>query len=427
MSSDTIVDQAATRANGSATQSDRYRFIRSFTRQLCSPLVTEDYVIQSMEDVSPTKWHLAHTTWFFETFVLKEFDQSYHPFHPQFAYLFNSYYVQAGDRHCRPKRGLLSRPTVEEVYAYRESVDEHMVRLLDAMQDHSEIRRRVEIGLNHEQQHQELIITDIKHVLSQNPLRPVYKDPNSVGHTALPPDIGWIDFDEGLYEIGHAGGGFHYDNESPSHRQFVEHFSVASRLVTNREYLEFMEAGGYESQPLWLSEGWVAKEAGGWQSPEYWQQVDGRWWNFTLRGFLPVNLDEPVCHVSLFEADAFARWKDQRLLTEFEWEVAGAHASMAGNFVESGHFHPVPVGGGEGLLQLFGDVWEWTRSQYSPYPRYKPEPGALGEYNGKFMCNQFVLRGGSCATSETHIRRTYRNFFHPAARWQFAGIRLGKL
>ncbi len=412
------------------TLAERYSQVRSFTHALCEPLVTEDYVVQSMQDVSPTKWHLAHTTWFFETFVLKAFASEYRPYHPEFAYLFNSYYVQAGERHSRPKRGLISRPTVEEVYLYRAYVDEQMRKLLDGASgpEIGEMARRVEIGLNHEQQHQELILTDIKHVLAENPLRPVYHAVEAVGHSALPPAATWIEHSGGLRDIGYAGDGFCYDNEGPVHRYFLEPFAYASRLVTNRDFLEFVEAGGYDRTELWLSEGWAAVEREGWEAPGYWERIDDRWWHFTLQGFRPVNLDEPVCHVSYFEADAYARWSDARLLTEFEWEVASQDVEIDGNFVEEGHFHPVPTRGRTGVPeQMFGDVWEWTRSQYSPYPRYKPEPGALGEYNGKFMCNQFVLRGGSVATSRSHIRRTYRNFFHPAARWQFTGIRLARI
>ncbi len=411
------------------TPAERFIKVRSYTEHLCDPLVPEDCVIQTMEDVSPTKWHLAHTTWFFETFVLRECDDGYEPFDERFAYLFNSYYVQAGDRHCRPKRGLLSRPTVDEVYEYRGYVDRHMQELLmasDALDP--ELKRRVELGLNHEQQHQELILTDVKHVLSENPLHPVYKEGQPVGHSALPPEMQWIEFDGGLYEIGYTGDGFHYDNEKPVHKYYLEPFVVGSRLVTNREFLEFIEDDGYNRQEIWLSEGWAAREKQGWRAPGYWESVDGRWFSFTLRGFRPVNLDEPVSHVSYYEADAYSRWAGARLLNEFEWEVASATVPVQGNFVEQENFHPIPISsrGGE-LAQMFGDVWEWTRSQYSPYPGYNPEPGALGEYNGKFMCNQFVLRGGSVATSSTHIRRTYRNFFYPGARWQFTGVRLAKL
>ncbi len=406
----------------------RYQSVRSFTNQLCKPLVTEDYVIQTMEDVSPTKWHLAHTTWFFETFVLRKFAEDYRQYDEDFAYLFNSYYVQAGERHCRPKRGLLSRPTVAQVYEYRDYVDEHMADLLSGVDDlEPELSRRIEIGINHEQQHQELILTDVKHVLSENPLRPVYIEDSEVGHDAIAPEMSWIGNDGGLVEIGSAGPGFFYDNEGPVHKCFLEPFDLGSRLVTNREFMDFMSDGGYEAQELWLSEGWSAATAGGWVAPGYWERRDGQWWNFTLRGFRPVNPDEPVCHVSYFEADAYARWRNARLPTEFEWETAAAGLPISGNFVEEERFHPIPVVPSKGLSQAYGDVWEWTRSHYSPYPRYAAEPGALGEYNGKFMCNQFVLRGGSVATSKTHIRRTYRNFFPPAARWQFSGIRLAQI
>jgi ergothioneine biosynthesis protein EgtB len=381
-----------------------------------------------MPDVSPTKWHLAHTTWFFETFVLREHDPEYHLLDAMYPYLFNSYYIQAGDRYYRPDRGMLSRPTVREVLEYRAYVDEHMEKLLTALPEERvhDVGRVIRIGLNHEQQHQELLLTDVKNVLAKNPLQPVYAR-GSVGHAALPPSLRWSSYEGGLVEVGYGGDGFSFDNEGPRHRQYVEPFEMASRPVTNREFMEFMDAGGYSNPTIWLSEGWSAVEQGGWSSPLYWQEVDGTWFSFTLSGFREVDPDEPVTHVSYFEADAYARWADGRLPTEFEWELSAGGCSIGGNFVEGGHFHPVPAPHTEERLhQMYGDVWEWTRSQYSPYPGYLPEPGALGEYNGKFMCNQFVLRGGSCATSRSHVRATYRNFFHAAARWQFSGIRLAR-
>ena len=413
------------------TLTARYRAVRQFTERLCEPLETEDYVIQSMTDVSPAKWHLAHVSWFFETFILEPHLPGYTPLNPQYAYLFNSYYVQAGARHCRAQRGYLSRPTVAEVYAYRTYVDEHMMQLFEAADDDltQTVTPLVEIGLHHEQQHQELLLTDLKHVFSVNPLRPVYR-PATLGARAAAMPLTWVGFDEGLHEIGHAGDGFFYDNEGPRHRSFVDAFHLANRLVTNAEYQAFMEDGGYERPELWLSMGWATREEHGWTAPFYWEQRDGAWQCFTLAGMRAVDPDEPVCHVSYFEADAYARWAGARLATEQEWEVAARTVPMQGNFVEAERYHPVAAeasaAGESPLLQMYGDVWEWTRSSYSPYPGYEPLPGALGEYNGKFMCNQFVLRGGSCATSATHIRPTYRNFFPPDACWQFMGIRLAK-
>ncbi len=425
-------------SDGSATPTSRYRAVRRFTEALCEPLATEDYVVQTMRDVSPTKWHLAHVTWFFETFVLREHYPGYAPLDPAYAYLFNSYYLQAGERHCRDQRGYISRPTVAEVYRYRAHVDEHMTRLLDGASsaEAETLAPLVEIGLHHEQQHQELLLTDIKHVLSVNPLRPVYRPARGREPGAEPEPPRWVGFDEGLHRVGHPGldTGFCYDNETPRHRHFVEAFELADRPATNAEYLEFMREGGYERGELWLSEGWAVAREREWSEPFYWERRDGEWHVFTLHGLEPVRPEEPVCHLSYFEADAFARWAGARLPTEQEWEVAAKDLPIEGGFVETGRFHPAPASGagGEagtathGPRQMFGDVWEWTRSQYSPYPGYAPLPGALGEYNGKFMSNQFVLRGGSCATSLTHIRPTYRNFFPADATWQFMGVRLAR-
>ena len=410
----------------------RYQIVRELTETLCKPLATEDYVIQSMPDVSPTKWHLAHTSWFFETFILNKVNKHYKSLHPQYNYLFNSYYVQVGKRHFRPERGLLSRPTVEEVYSYRHHVDQHMLEFLEkANQAHmEEIAPVIEIGLNHEQQHQELILTDIKHVFSVNPLHPVYlhiKHDSPRPFTI--PEVRWVQFPEGVYWIGHDGNGFVFDNESPSHKVYLNSFKLSSRLVTNREYLAFIEDGSYERPELWLSDGWYTVEANDWKAPLYWEKGDRHWWYFTLSGMREVDLDEPVTHVSYYEADAYARWKGVRLPSESEWEIASSKLPIEGNFVESANFHPhaldLELRDGD-LLQMFGDVWEWTQSPYIPYPGFKTLPGALGEYNGKFMSNQMVLRGGSCATSISHIRKTYRNFFPPHVRWQFMGIRLAK-
>ena len=409
---------------------EQYQRVRRFTEQLCEPLVTEDYVIQSMPDVSPTKWHLAHVSWFFETFLLFPAVPDYQSLHPQYAYLFNSYYNSLGERHCRPKRGLISRPTVQETYVYRRYVDEHVLKLLGTLDEHrlAKLVPIFTLGLHHEQQHQELIVTDIKHVLSCNPLHPVYRAQAPVHVQSVPP-VEWVAFPEGISWIGHEGEGFAFDNEEPRHRQFVQPFQLASRLVTNGDYLEFMEDGGYDDPLLWLSEGWATVRAEEWKAPLYWEQRDGRWWMMTLSGWREVNKAEPVCHVSYFEADAYARWADARLPTEAEWEAAAQAVPVAGNFVESGLYHPTPLTTPTPPLQLaqmYGDVWEWTQSSYAPYPNFKPGPGAVGEYNGKFMCNQYVLRGGSCATSLSHIRPTYRNFFPANAQWQFMGIRLAR-
>jgi ergothioneine biosynthesis protein EgtB len=410
-----------------ASLAERYQSVRHFTEYLCETLVTEDYVVQTMTDVSPAKWHLAHTSWFFETFVLHAHKSGYRAFDERFAYLFNSYYVQAGERHCRDKRGYLSRPTVEEVYRYRAYVDDQMVAFLSASAAElaPEIREVVEIGLNHEQQHQELILTDIKHVLSVNPLRPVFRPLKSQpGHA---PDLEWVGFEEGVYEIGHDGEGFHFDNEGPRHPRYQTPFEIASRPVTNEEYIAFIEDGGYRRPELWLSLGWAAVQQHNWTEPFYWERQEETWRVFTLAGMRDVNEAETATHLSLFEADAYARWAGARLPTEFEWEIASRIASTRGNFADEGLFHVRAASHDEGpLRQMFGNAWEWTRSQYDPYPGYNPAPGAIGEYNGKWMCNQFVLRGGSCATHSTHIRRTYRNFFHPDACWQFTCIRLAR-
>ena len=382
-----------------------------------------------MPDVSPTKWHLAHTTWFFETFILKKFVAGYRPEVPQYAYLFNSYYNAAGDMHRRDLRGLISRPTVKEAQRYRSSIDSHIDDLLSnaAEKLFDEIEPILILGIHHEQQHQELLVTDIKHVFAQNPLYPVFREQKiGIVPTQTTP-MHFLDFEEKTVEVGHDGRGFAYDNESPRHRALIPAFSMASRPVTNREYIAFIEDNGYARAEFWLSLGWLTVNEQHWQSPLYWTKRDGRWWNFTLSGFRPVNENEPVTHVSYFEADAFANWTGARLPTEFEWERAAAKIDIEGNFVESEIFHPCPAPvSADDLHQMFGDVWEWTRSAYAPYPGYRAAPGALGEYNGKFMCNQYVLRGGSCATSQSHIRRTYRNFFQPEKRWQFTGIRLAR-
>jgi ergothioneine biosynthesis protein EgtB len=417
---------------------EKYRKVRNFSAHLCRNLEPEDYVVQSMPDVSPTKWHLAHTSWFFETFVVKVWLPRYRSEVPQYAYLFNSYYNAAGDMHRRDLRGLISRPTVAETYRFRESIDDCVVKLLGEADDAllAEIEPVLTLGLHHEQQHQELLITDIKHVFSQNPLYPVFREATSEPKTGRVAPQHFVEFGEAIVPIGHDGSGFSYDNEGPRHRALVPAFALSNRLITNGEYLAFMEAGGYARPEFWLSLGWTTVNEQRWQAPLYWVQRDGAWWNFTLSGFRPVNDAEPVTHLSYFEADAYANWDGARLPTEFEWEHAAAELSIEGNFVDTERFHPAPAAEGDGssssrnggaaLKQMLGDVWEWTRSAYLPYPGYRAVPGALGEYNGKFMCNQMVLRGGSCATSRDHIRPTYRNFFQPEKRWQFTGIRLAR-
>ena len=411
--------------------SGRYAAVRAQTEALCTPLETEDYVVSSMVDVSPTKWHLAHTSWFFETFVLREYSPSYVPRDDRYAYLFNSYYVQAGERHCRAQRGLVTRPTVEEVYAYRAHVDDAMRDLLagiggDAAHPASPV---IELGLNHEQQHQELLLTDIKHVFWTNPLRPAYR-PRALENAGETPALTWLPVPEGVYRLGHdpdAGGGFAFDNEGPAHRVFAESFALGSRPVTNAEYLEFVQDGGYRAAPLWLSNGWATVQQRGWTAPIYWEKTDGVWTEFTLAGTRPLDPAEPVCAISYYEADAFARWAGHRLPTEMEWEIVASSAPVEGRFVEAGLFHPGPASATAAApQQLYGDVWQWTQSPYVAYPGYSPAPGAIGEYNGKWMSDQWVLRGASCATPRSHARLTYRNFFPSDARWQFAGIRLAK-
>jgi ergothioneine biosynthesis protein EgtB len=409
---------------------ERYQQVRQSTESLCAPLAVEDYVIQSMPDCSPTKWHLAHVSWFFETFLLKPSADGYVSPDARYAYLFNSYYNAAGDKYPRPQRGLVSRPTVDEVYRFRKHVDEHVLDLLECASDEAlaSVAPIVVLGLNHEQQHQELIVTDLKHMLSHNPLHPVYVERaagngHANGHANR--STTWVDFPEGIYWIGHDGSDFAFDNEGMRHRQFLNAFRLATQLVTNGEYQAFMADRGYERPEFWLSMGWATVQQERWRAPLYWQQDDdGAWWQYTLSGLRQVEPTEPVSHISYFEADAYARWAGARLPTEAEWETAALTVPIEGNFVESGQFHAVPASGTDKLQQMYGDLWEWTQSSYSPYPGFRVAPGALGEYNGKFMCNQYVLRGGSCATPLSHIRPTYRNFFPPEARWQFSGVRL---
>jgi ergothioneine biosynthesis protein EgtB len=376
-----------------------------------------------MPDASPAKWHLAHTTWFFERFVLCEAFPDLPPHDARYDYLFNSYYEAVGPRHARAERGMLTRPTVEEVLDYRRRVDERMDELFDTTDLDAALLPRIELGTHHEQQHQELLLTDLKHAFSRNPLEPVYRDapPRGVGGV-LP--LNWHRFGEGLHEIGAEPGRFCFDNEQPRHRVYVQPFALAHRLVTNHEYLEFIRDGGYQRPRHWLADGWAQVQAQSWRHPMYWSDaLDSE---YTLAGRRPIDATEPVCHLSFYEADAYARWAGARLPTEVEWEIASRTQRASGNFLESGRFHPVSAAGGAELQQMLGSVWEWTASAYLPYPGFKTSAGALGEYNGKFMANQFVLRGGSCATPESHVRRSYRNFFYPHQRWQFTGVRLAR-
>ena len=403
----------------------RFARTRAQTESLCAPLLTEDHCIQTMPDVSPPKWHLAHVSWFFEQFVLLPFLPGYRVHDPMYDFLFNSYYETHGTPFPRPQRGLLSRPTVEQIYAYRAHVDRAMQELLagTAVSENPELAFRIELGINHEQQHQELLLTDIKHIFAFNPLRPPYREAVLAKSTPATA-ISWIEIAGGVGEIGYRGEGFAYDNETPRHRVFTEPFALASRPVTNGEYLAFMEAGGYQRPELWLSDGWSTVQREHWSAPLYWEQRDGNWHYMTLAGMQPVDEHAAVCHVSLYEADAYARWAGRRLPTEAEWEIAAADQPILGNLREGGSLQPGGADGQRPFAQLYGDVWEWTRSAYGPYPGFRPLAGSLGEYNGKFMSSQLVLRGGSIATPAEHLRSTYRNFFYPRDRWQFTGIRL---
>ena len=404
----------------------RYQSVRAATAALVAPLSDADATVQSMPDASPAKWHLAHTTWFFEAMVLTTHCSDYRAFDERYNFLFNSYYESVGARQPRPLRGLLTRPTLDEVRAYRAHVDAAMAALLQGAPQES-VLKIIELGCHHEQQHQELLLTDILHLFAQNPLRPAYRESVPLPVEPLDRALSYRDFPGGLFEMGHAGSDFAFDCEAPRHTVRIEPYRLADRLVTNREWAEFIADGGYRSPLLWLSDGWAKVAAEGWTAPLYWEARDGEYWSMTLRGAQPLDLDAPVTHVSYFEADAFASWAGRRLPTEAEWEVAARALPVSGNFVESGRLRPRPAAAVQGeLRQMYGDVWEWTRSAFMPYPRFHPMAGALGEYNGKFMSGQFVLRGGSCVTPEDHVRATYRNFFAPHARWQFSGLRLAE-
>lgn len=409
----------------------RYSAIRGTTLGLAASLSEADCTVQSMPDASPVKWHLAHTTWFFETFVLERFASplgGFTPFDPSFRVLFNSYYNGVGEQYPRPQRGLITRPGMAEIERYRVFVDDEIGRLLSAPSSSNELAERIELGLQHEQQHQELLLTDLKHALSFHPNGPVYRGPvdDECEFEAAP--FEWRGFDEGLVEVGSQAAGFSFDNERPRHRVFLEAFELASRPVTNAQWRAFIDDGGYRRPELWLSDGWTTVQAQEWRAPLYWRQRDGEWWTFTLGGLCPVRGPEPVCHVSYYEADAYATWSGARLPREQEWEIAALGNPVEGNFVESRRLQPAsaPVDPHRRFGNLFGDVWEWTASPYTGYPGYRPLDGALGEYNGKFMADQWVLRGGSCVTPRSHLRASYRNFFPAAARWQFSGLRLAR-
>ncbi|MBT8098253.1 MAG: ergothioneine biosynthesis protein EgtB [Gammaproteobacteria bacterium] len=400
--------------------SAQFARVRGLTLQLCATLNPEDTVVQTMPDVSPTKWHLAHVSWFFERFLLQAHSPGYRVHNEAFDYLFNSYYYTAGQMHARPQRGLLSRPTLDEVIAYRQYVDDAMLQLIDAQTGNTDFAFLVTLGLNHEQQHQELLLTDIKHVLSCNPMQPAMNPDLKTPPPSSATPLGWTAVAGGIQKIGADGDGFCFDNETPRHDALLHPHRIGNRLVTNGEYREFMRDGGYTKSDLWLSDGWAVVNERGWQRPLNWDE--GNEAEFTLGGMQEIDDDAPVCHVSYYEADAFARWAGARLPTEFEWEVAARDEGVKGNLMETGAWHPVA----NSTRQFFGDVWEWTSSSYAPYPGFTPLGGSLGEYNGKFMCNQMTVRGGSCVTAVDHIRASYRSFFYPDARWQFLGLRLAK-
>ena len=404
-----------------------FQKVRNQTRKLIEGLSAEDLCVQSMPDASPGKWHLAHTTWFFEVMLLQPF-AGQAPLNANWLYLFNSYYEALGERHPRPQRGLLTRPSLDEVLAYRETVESRVLAFLDALEPDSATGRDalavLELGMNHEQQHQELLVTDLKHLLSRNALQPAWRSPSPRGVNPEPlPPAEWLTHETaGPVEIGASNTSFAFDNERPRHRTWLEPYALASRPVSCAEYIEFIDAGGYRDPRWWLSDGWSTVQSEDWSAPLYWRNDGGIWLRFSNRGTVPVDPSEPICHLSYYEADAYARFRDARLPTEAEWEQLIGRQEWNGEFADSGRLEPEPLTG----RSFGGNVWEWTQSPYAPYPGFKPLPGAAGEYNGKFMCSQMVLRGGSCATPRNHIRSSYRNFFPPTARWQFCGLRLAK-
>ncbi len=411
---------------------------REQTENLCLPLHKEDYVPQPITDVSPPKWHLAHTSWFFEAFILREFMPDYEDFHPLYNFLFNSYYQNVGDQWDRQQRGFLSRPTTDDVYRFRKAINERMEQAFEQVHESQweSFKELVILGCNHEQQHQELLATDIKYILSMSPVFSAYTRNNPFEKGFENPNYKnqeFLDVEGGLHEVGYEGNGFHMDNEKPVHKVYLNDFKIQNRLVTNGEFLEFLEDGGYDDFNHWLDDGWTELKNGEWDGPLYWRKFDNQWYELTLAGWQPLKLDAPVTHVNFYEAEAYASWAGKRLPTEFEWEVAAKQTSpdvSIGNFVDYGYFHPIPANQpahSQNLLQqIYGDNWEWTYSSYLPYPGFKPAPGALGEYNGKFMINQMVLRGGSCATPSNHFRISYRNFFPPNKQFQFSGFRLAE-
>jgi len=437
-------ERGATTSHREQSLRQRYLSVRKKTVDLCKSLETEDFVVQSMPDVSPAKWHLAHTTWFFEKFLLRPMSDNYSPFAEAFDHLFNSYYYTVGSMHPRPQRGLLSRPLVSEILDYRQHVDQAMIRLMEKREGQQACESLVVLGLNHEQQHQELLLTDIKHVFSCNPLKPAVNSDLQVARQRDPVSHSFEPHAGGIHAIGASGEEFCFDNETPRHQVLLNDFEIGNRLVTNGEYLEFIRDGGYREPELWLSDGWALIQAEGWNSPLYWNE--GHAQEFTFAGERDILMGAPVCHVSFYEADAFARWAGARLPTEAEWEVAAGFERIQGNLENAGYWHPIPATNGMGAnlandrgdgdegmnrdddanRQFFGDVWEWTASPYSAYPGFKPLAGSLGEYNGKFMCNQISVRGGSCVTADDHVRASYRSFFYPGARWQFLGLRLAR-